>query len=128
ADTGGSGIDSVQFQVKGPGDSSFSDLGAPDTSAPYQLAWDTTGVADDSYDLRVVTTDGAGNATASSARTVLVDNTAPTGALTQPADGAQLRATVTLASSSDDDGSGVASAQFQVEGSGDSSFSDLGAP
>src|SRR5438874_1453821 len=60
-------------------------------------------------------------------RTVLVDNTAPTGALTAPADGAPVRATVTLESNASDAGSGVASVQFEVKGPGDSSFADLGA-
>src|SRR5439155_57594 len=101
--------------------------GSAATSAPYERTWDTTALADGSYELRVVTTDVAGNRTTSAARTVLVDNTAPAGALTQPAADAAVRGSVTLASSSADAGSGVASAQLQVKAPGDSSFSDLGA-
>src|SRR5207245_11374810 len=95
---GGSGLASVQFEVKGPGDASFSGLGAAVTTAPYEISWATSTVADGTYELRSVTRDVAGNRTTSAAHTVVVDNTAPTGALTQPADGARLRAGDTLAS------------------------------
>src|SRR5207248_1680575 len=81
---------------------------------------------DGSYDLRVVTTDAAGNVTTSPSRTVLVDNTAPTGTITAPAAGAALRGAVVVSSDPADDGSGVASAQLQLEGPDDASFSDLG--
>ena len=121
-----SGVASAQFQVKGPSDSSFSDLGAAVTSSPYQTSWDTTGVTDGGYQLRVVTADVAGNMTTSAARTVTVDNTAPTGSLTAPADGAAVRASVTVSSNSADAASGVASVQFQLKGPNDSSYSDLG--
>src|SRR5205823_5770153 len=123
---GGSGVASVLFQAKAPGDTSFSDLGSAVTAAPYRITWPTSGLADGSFDLRVVTTDLAGNTTTSAARTVIVDNTAPAGALTQPADGAAIRGVVTVASGSADGGAGVDSVQFQVEAAGDSSFSDLG--
>src|SRR5207249_3499955 len=120
------GVASAQFQVKVPGDPSFSDLGAAVTSAPYTYDW-ATGVLDDgSYDLRVVTTDAAGNVTTSPARTVLLDNSAPTGTITAPAAGAALRGAVVVSSDPADDGSGVTSAQLQLEGPDDSSFSDLG--
>ena len=56
------------------------------TGSPYQVSWDTTGVADGLYDLRVVTTDNVGNTTTSATvANVRVDNTAPTGSLTAPA-------------------------------------------
>src|SRR5207249_458775 len=93
---GGSGVASAPFQVEGPDDSSFSDLGGALTASPYDHSWDTTAVADGSYDLRVVTTDGAGNTTTSAARTVLVDNTAPTGAITAPAANAAVRGDITV--------------------------------
>jgi hypothetical protein len=51
---------------------------AGDTSSPYSASWNTTGVADGLYDLRVVTTDGAGNTFTSPLVQVRVDNTAPT--------------------------------------------------
>ena len=51
-----------------------------DTNAPYSVNWDTTALADGDYDLRVVTTDDAGNTFTSATRTVTVDNTAPSAA------------------------------------------------
>ena len=43
--------------------------------------------ADGQYDVRVVTTDNAGNAFTSPTITIRVDNTAPTGSVTAPAHG-----------------------------------------
>src|SRR5205085_160255 len=91
---GGSGVAAAQFQVKGPSDSSFPDLGAAVTTSPYTFDWNTASRADGSYDLRVVTTDVSGNTTTSASRTVLVDNTAPTGGITAPAANAPLRGSV----------------------------------
>src|SRR5205085_1309628 len=96
------------------------------TSAPYTYDWATGALGDGSYDLRVVTTDAAGNVTTSASRTVIVDNTAPTGTITAPAAGAALRGTAVVSSDPADDGSGVASVQFEVEAPGASSFSSLG--
>ena len=75
--------------------------------------FDTTAVTDGLYDLRVVTTDNAGNAFTSGVTTVRVDNTLPTGSVTSPAAAADVRGSITLASDSADAGSGVATVQFQ---------------
>ncbi|MDX6439924.1 MAG: large repetitive protein, partial [Gaiellaceae bacterium] len=104
ADTGGSGVDTVQFQRSPAGAGTWTNEAA---------SWDTTGVADGQYDARVVTTDKAGNGFASAAITVRVDNTNPTGTVTSPAEGANVRGTVSLTSNSADGGSGVATSQFQ---------------
>ena len=55
-------------------------------------SWDTTAQADGQYDLRVVTTDNAGNSFTSATITVRVDNTNPTGSVTNPADAADIAA------------------------------------
>jgi Bacterial Ig domain len=56
---------SVQFKLDG------ANLGAPETAAPYQAAWDTTAVANGSHVLSVVASDAAGNsATVTAAVTV----------------------------------------------------------
>src|SRR2546423_10112766 len=56
--------------------------GAADTTSPYSVSWDTTGLSDGLYDLRVVTTDNVGNTFTSALVTnVRVDNTIPTNSL-----------------------------------------------
>jgi hypothetical protein len=69
-----SGVASAQFQVASHG-GSFSNLGAADTSSPYSVSWNTTsGFPNGDYDLRVITTDNAGNTFTSAAITVTVNN------------------------------------------------------
>src|SRR5262249_44830819 len=97
------------------------------TGSPYQVSWDTTGIADGQYDLRVVTTDNAGNATTSpTIGNVLVDNTAPTGSVTAPAASANVRGTVTVATNAADGGSGVASAVIQRSPAGAGTWTTIG--
>ena len=81
---GGSGVASAQFQYSTAGSGGpWTNIGAADTTNPYQVSWDTTAVADGLYDLRVVTTDNVGNSANSTTVTnVRVDNTLPTNALT----------------------------------------------
>src|SRR5207253_3598073 len=55
-DTGGSGLGSVAFQRRPAGGGSWTMIAA-DTTAPYAIAFDTTGVADGLYDFRSVATD-----------------------------------------------------------------------
>ncbi|MHB8643094.1 MAG: OmpL47-type beta-barrel domain-containing protein [Gaiellaceae bacterium] len=116
SDTGGSGVASVAFQRSPAGGGVWTTIGTV-TSSPYDLAWDTTAVADGLYDLRVVVTDGAGNQTASAiVGSRRVDNTPPLATMTDP--GPYLRATVTLTSSSSDAGSGMASVVYQYSPAG----------
>jgi trimeric autotransporter adhesin len=70
----GSGVAAAQVQVA-PHGGSFSNLGAADATSPYQAVWDTTTVANGQYDLRVTTTDAAGNSSTSAIVTVTVSNT-----------------------------------------------------
>jgi hypothetical protein len=60
---------SVQFKLDG------ANVGAPETAAPYQVAWDTTAVANGSHVLSVVASDSAGNE-AMVTSTVTVSNAA----------------------------------------------------
>ena len=96
-----------------PPSSSSARPPAPARGRTRQPSFDTTGVADGLYDLRVTTTDNAGNASTSATITIRVDNTAPTGGVTAPAAGANVRGTIALTSNSADAGSGVATVQFQ---------------
>jgi hypothetical protein len=72
-----------------------------DTTAPYSVNWDTTGVSDGSHMLYIVAYDAAGN-TAQVARTFTVDNAAPTVAITSPADGAAVFLSTTIQASASD--------------------------
>ena len=120
---GNSGVASAAFQRSPAGTGTWTTIGTANGS-PYQTSWDTTGVGDGSYDLRVVTTDVAGNSFTSAARTVTVDNTNPSGSLTDP--GANLRASVTLnGNGSDVTGSGVASVAFQRSPAGANSWTAI---
>ena len=97
ADAGGSGVDTVIFQRSPAGAGTWTNQAA---------SWDTTAQADGQYDLRVVTTDDAGNTFTSATITVRVDNTNPTGSITAPADAANVRGTISLTSNSADAGVG----------------------
>ena len=72
----GSGVATAEFQRRPAGGGPWTTIDT-DTSAPYSVAWDTTSLTDGDFDLRVVTTDEAGNTFASATRTVTVDNSAP---------------------------------------------------
>ena len=111
------GVASVQFRVDG------NPIGAPDTTAPYSVAWTTTTVANGSHVLTAVATDLAGNTATSAAITVNVNNavadvTPPVVNITAPANGATVSgaAVAVTANATDVGGSGVASVQFLLDG------------
>jgi hypothetical protein len=62
------GVASVQFFVDG------NAIGAPVTSSPYSVAWDTTPVSNAAHTLTATARDAAGNTTTSSAVNVTVNN------------------------------------------------------
>ncbi len=124
----GSGVATVQFQSTPHSAATWTSLGATLTGAPYAVTWDTTTFADALYDLRVITTDVAGNVTTSATiASVRVDNTAPTGVITAPLASANLRATVTISANSADTGSGVSSALFQRSPAGTNTWTNVAA-
>ena len=111
-----SGVLSAQYQWSPTGANTWTTIGT-DTITPYSTTWDTTGVADGLYDLRVVTTDNASNTSTSAIRTVRVDNTAPvvaapviTGTLGDNGWYTSATVVVTWAAATDTGGSGVATA------------------
>ena len=67
------GVVGVQFKVDGV------NVGAEDTTAPYSIAWATTGIANGDHTLTAVARDAAGNSATSAGVTVTVGNdvTAP---------------------------------------------------
>src|SRR5204862_1438779 len=67
------GVAGVQFLLDG------ANLGSEDTAAPYSISWDTTAATNGTHTLTARARDAAGNQTTSSAVTITVSNTAPTG-------------------------------------------------
>lgn len=107
------GVTSVQFTVDN------QNVGAPLTTGPYTLAWNSTTVANGSHAVRVVARDAAGNTTTSSPVDIVVANPVPDGApptvsLTAPAAGTVTN-TVTITASATDN-VGVTKVEFLVDG------------
>ncbi|MBI5310741.1 MAG: Ig-like domain-containing protein [Actinobacteria bacterium] len=118
-----SGVASVTFEYKLSAGSTWT-AACSDTTAPYSCAADTTGVADDLYDLRVRATDGAGNETLSAVVAgVRVDNTAPAVTITDP--GAYVRQTIALDATATDTGSGMASVLIEQKPSAGSTWTTV---
>lgn len=91
-------VASVAFSYKAASASTWTTLGATDTAAPYNVTWNTSSLANGSYDLRAIATDSAGQTTTSSTVTVTVNNvvtpppdtTKPVTAIVDPTDGATI--------------------------------------
>jgi len=119
-----SGLASVSYEYSADG-TTWAPIGTLG-SAPFDsILWNTTGVADGIYQLRIVVSDGAGNSAPSAAVTnVRVDNTPPTTSQDDP--GQYLRATKTLTGSAADSGSGVDHVDFQSAPAGSGSWTKVG--
>ncbi len=102
-DTGGSGVASVGFERSPAGAGTWTSIAA---------AWDTTGVANALYDLRVIATDFAGNSSSTPALTGRwVDNLKPTVSMVNPG---PVSGTVTVKANAADAHSGVKQVELQV--------------
>ncbi|OJT24354.1 hypothetical protein BO221_14385 [Archangium sp. Cb G35] len=102
--TDSQGVVKVEFYVDGT-------LLGTDTTAPYELSWDSTPVADGAYTLSAKAYGPLGIPSTSLPATVYVDNNAPAVALASPAPGAFLRSTVSLSATASDT-VGVARVEF----------------
>ena len=81
----GLGVASLKFQVSPTGAGTWSDM-CSDTTSPYACSYDTSALADGQYDFRSLATDNAGNTGTSTVYSgPIVDNTAPTATMTDPA-------------------------------------------
>ncbi|MFC1926941.1 Ig-like domain-containing protein, partial [Chloroflexota bacterium] len=83
-------ITQVAFEYSDDAGTTWTAIGAPDTTAPYSASWDTTAVVDgDQYLVRATATDDLGSIGVDvSDATFTVDNTAPAApTLQSPADG-----------------------------------------
>ena len=103
----------VQFQLDGV------NLGSEDLSPPYRFDWNSASAANGTHQIRAIARDTAGNLTASTPIQVTVDNivddTAPSVAIANPAANATVSGIVDLQADAADN-VGVAGVQFFVNG------------
>jgi mono/diheme cytochrome c family protein len=104
----------VQFLVNG------MPYGAEDTTAPYSMSMNTSGLANGTHSISARARDAAGNTADAAAVNVTVnrtvaDTTAPSASISAPAAGATVSGTVTITASATDN-VGVAGAQFLING------------
>ena len=104
------GVVGVQFTLNGV------PLGAEDTTAPYELTWDSASAANGAHVLAAVARDAAGHTTTAAGVSVIVtnDGTAPVVAVTSPGAGT-VAGSVTFAADASDD-IGVVSVEFLLNG------------
>ncbi len=116
-----SGLTSVAYEYSANG-TTWAPIGTL-SSAPFDsMPWNTTGVTDGVYQLRIVVTDVAGNVKTSAAVTnVRIDNTVPTTSQNDP--GQYLRATKPLTGTAADSGSGIDHVDFERAPAGSGSWS-----
>ncbi len=107
------GIFDVQFQING------QNVGAPDTTAPYTMVWNTIPINNGTYTIRAIARDTSGNSTTSNNVTVTVanppDTTPPTVSITSPANDSTANVPLTLSADASDNVF-VASVQFKLDG------------
>jgi RHS repeat-associated protein len=100
-------VDKVEFFVDG-GTTPI----ASDTTAPFEVTWNSTGIANGTHTLSAKATDDAGNFTLSSPGNVIVHNSAvPTTNVTSPGPGATVAGTAPVSASAGDD-IGVTKVEF----------------
>lgn len=90
-------VDSVEFFVDG------NSIGT-DTSDPFSVTWNSTGIANGTHSFTARATDDAGNQTTSAAVSATVGNSSPpTTTITSPASGATVTGTVSVTANASDD-------------------------
>src|SRR5437762_3122434 len=121
--TGSLTVAGVQFKLDG------ANLGAEDTSAPYEVSWDTTKTGGGSHSLIAVARDLLGRLWTSDPGTVTVfnDATRPTVSITSPSSRSPVSGTITVTASASDN-VGVASVQFKLDGDKHRGRKDSSAP
>lgn len=108
------GVVGVRFTLDGV------QIGTEDTTAPYQITWNTRATSNGVHTLRAIARDAAGNSRTSFSRSVavnnlVVDTALPVVNITSPTGGSTVTGTVTLTATASDD-IGVAGVQFKVDG------------
>jgi hypothetical protein len=100
----------VQFLLNG------APLGAADTTAPYEVAWSTTGTANGAHTLTAIARDTGGQETTTAIGvTVANDSAGPTVVIMNPTAAATVGDSVTVTAAASDDVA-VASVQFLLDG------------
>jgi hypothetical protein len=124
---------SENWTTIGTADPPIGSNGEPDPSGTYTLNWDTTGLSDGLYDVRVHASyqpvdenDPPRDFVSRPVRDRRVDNTPPTSSLSVP--GGTLSGEVTLSATADDNaGAGVAGVRFERAAAGSGTWVAIGA-
>jgi signal peptidase I len=109
------GTHTVRVQYSPEGANQWTTL-CGNLTGPYSCSWNTTGVANNYYDLRAVLVSGSSTVYSETIPGVSVDNQAPTVTFTDP--GSLLSGTRTLAATASDDDSGIARVELQYSRTG----------
>jgi Bacterial Ig domain len=104
------GVASVRFLVDG------NAVGAPVTSAPYSVQFDTTTVGDGTHTVTAVATDTSGNTTTSSPVSFVTANAPPSASVSAPLAGTAVTGTVSVAVTASS-GSGIGKVEVYRDGS-----------
>jgi hypothetical protein len=107
-----SGVSNVLFQRSPTAAGTWTAIGT-DSTAPYGVDLNTAALVDGLYDVRAVSTDVAGNTAVSGIRTVRIDNTAPTVAVSAPLESATVTGAMPVRADASDSGSGVQTVRFE---------------
>jgi hypothetical protein len=118
----GGGNPPVRIEYSLAGENKWTTL-CSNLATPYTCDWNTTGFANNFYDLRAVAGSGATTTYSQTLTDILVDNQAPTVTMTDP--GTPLSGTRTFAATAADDHSGVARVQIQYTRAGVGTWTPL---
>ncbi|MDY7076208.1 MAG: Ig-like domain-containing protein [Chloroflexota bacterium] len=102
------GVTQVEFFVDG------SSIGV-DTTAPYEVSWDSSAVGDGPHTISATATDTA-DQTGDDSIGVTVDNTPPTVSITSPTDGEIVAGTIAVTADANDATTEVTQVEFFVDG------------
>jgi adhesin/invasin len=106
---------SVVYGVSPSGGGGWTAVGSSSTLPSFAAAFDTTAVADGTYDVRATAVDRFGNAATLTVPNVRIDNTSPTIVSSTPADGAVVASVSSIDATASEDLSAVTS--LELDGS-----------